>query len=92
MTEKKLFTPNAVKQSNGYYRVSIYIYPKGLDYKPQTNETYPIGKIVMCEILSETKAQLLFPGSLDNSWEKSNYKEGWYEKIESINAINFNPH
>ncbi len=90
MENIKKFDPKVKKELNGYYKVNCKIYPYGMDYIPKkANEIYPLGKVVMCEIIDEIEVKLISTMKNDESWKASDYKDGWFEKFELADQISF---
>ena len=75
------YKPSVKPTPSGFYKVNCNIFPDGKQK----------GKIVMAEIVNEIECRLLANKKHDDTWIKSTYKKGWFEKAELIeNVIFFN--
>ena len=84
------FIPNVKKTPSGYYKINCKIYPYGMSYVPKkNNEIYPLGKIVMGEIINDVEIRLLSNKQHDLTWKISPTKVGWFEKYELVDEVTF---
>lgn len=75
----EIFNPNKRKGANGFYWVNCTIIS---DDKPKC-------KCVMGKTINKTEISLIGNRQYDFNWKPSNYKDGWYERMENVTKVTF---